>query len=136
MGLASMRTSISGSRAVNDESRGISQRVPNEGTTVTCTTRRPGRTRSAASGDGAQAVARSRRATLRPGVGVREAAAVRVCVSADAEMRFEHAQLLADRGGRHRELVGRGAHRSQPRHGIEGTHGIQRGQAHRGSGIA
>ena len=117
-----MRTSISGSRAVNDESRGISQREPNDCTTVTCTTRRPGRTRSAAS-----AIARRWRAIspchVRPGIGQREAAPVALR-ERDAEMRFEHAQLLADRRGRHREFVGRGAHRSQSRDGVEGTHGI------------
>ena len=107
---------------MNFGSRGTSQREPNDGTTVTCTTRRPGRTRSAAS-----AIARRCRAIspcqARP---ASVSTSPRPCAlgQRDPEMRFEHAQLLADRRGRHGEFVGGGAHRAQARDGIERTHGI------------
>ena len=117
-----MRTSISGSRAVNEDSRGISQREPNDCTTVTCTTRRPGPHALGRERDRAQ-VPRDLAVPRAAGVRERETAAVPLR-ERDAQMRFEHPQLLAHRRGRHRELLGRRAHRAQSRDGVEGTHGI------------
>ena len=56
-------------------------------------------------------------------VGEREAAAMALR-EGEAEVRFEHAQLLAHRRGRDGELVGRGAHGAEARDGVERTHGV------------
>jgi hypothetical protein len=68
-------------------------------------------------------VARDLAVPRAPGVGERESAALPLR-ERDAEMRFEDAQLLTDRGGRHGELVGCGAHRAESRHGVERPHGV------------
>ena len=72
--------------------------------------------------DGAQ-VPRDLRVPRSARLGERKATALALR-ERDAEMGFEHAQLLAHGRGRHRQFVGGRAHRAQPRDGVEGTNGV------------
>jgi hypothetical protein len=58
-----------------------------------------------------------------PRIGERDAASLPLR-QREAEVRLEHAQLLADGGGRDGELVGSGTHRAEARNGVEGTHRV------------
>ena len=73
-------------------------------------------------GDGAE-VPRDLAVPRASGVGEREAAAMTLR-EREPEVRLQHAQLLAYRSGRDRELVGGGAHGTEARDGVERAHRV------------